>query len=34
MVWQVIADAGTDLADPATRARVDAALADLQDELG
>jgi hypothetical protein len=34
MIWQVIADAGTDLADSDTRARVDAALADLQAELG
>jgi hypothetical protein len=34
MVWQVVADEGVDLADPAVRERVDAALADLQAELG
>jgi hypothetical protein len=34
VVWQVVADPGVDLADPAVRARVDAALADLQAELG
>jgi hypothetical protein len=33
-VWQVMADEGVDLADPAVRDRVDAALADLQAELG
>jgi hypothetical protein len=33
-VWQVVADEGVDLADPAVRDRVDAALADLQAELG
>ena len=33
-VWQVVADVGVDLADPAVRDRVDAALADLQAELG
>lgn len=32
-VWQVVADEGTDLADPAVRERVDAALAAFQDEL-
>ena len=32
--WQVVPDAGTDLDDPATSARVDAALADLRAELG
>jgi hypothetical protein len=34
MLWQVVADPGVDLADPAVRAQVDAALADLQAELG
>ena len=33
-VWQVVVDDGVDLADPAVRDRVDAALADLQAELG
>jgi hypothetical protein len=33
-VWQVVVDEGVDLADPAVRDRVDAALADLQAELG
>ena len=33
-VWQVVADDGVDLADPAVRDRVDAALAELQAELG
>jgi hypothetical protein len=33
-VWQVVVDDGVDLADPAVRHRVDAALADLQAELG
>jgi hypothetical protein len=33
-LWQVVPDAGTDLADPAVRARVDAVLAELRSELG
>jgi hypothetical protein len=33
-LWQVVPDAGTDLADPAVRDRVDAALSDLRAELG
>jgi hypothetical protein len=33
-VWQVVADEGVDLAEPAVRARVDSALAELQAELG
>ena len=33
-VWQVVVDDGVDLADPTVRDRVDAALADLQAELG
>ncbi len=33
-LWQVVPDAGTDLADPAVRARVDAVLAELRAELG
>ncbi len=33
-MWQVVPDAGTDLADPAVRARVDAVLAELRSELG
>jgi hypothetical protein len=33
-LWQVVADEGTDLADPAVRQPIDAALARLQAELG
>ncbi len=32
-LWQVVPDAGTDLADPAVRAQVDAVLAELRSEL-
>ena len=33
-LWQVVPDAGTDLADPEVRTRVDAVLAELRSELG